>query len=191
MAVIDSMLADSVENSDLTGERFLVSRNLGWLNYYRDEFRKAAEHWRLAMSIKPDPHILQMLKNIENMAVQQHGKAQSLFDLGQIMISEFAEDAFRKTGDAIDYYLQRHGTKDWGYERSANRAESHSRNNAALESGMPVQSVFYLSDGTEIWIVTDFYRGVSTTICLPYPVEMKDGRTMTTTSLTFTLRRSA
>ena len=132
---------------------------------------------------------MKMLQNIENMSIERLVQEQSLFDLGRIFISDLAEEALARAGDSIASFLQRHGTKDWGHENSQERERVLAWNERSLDYKQSVQSVYYLSDGTEIWITTDFFRNTQTTISLPYAIEMKDGRTMTTKSLTFTVGR--
>ncbi len=70
-------------------------------------------------------------------------------------------------GGEIRSSLFRHFSADWGDVD----AEDRRANNAALVHGSRLLSVFHLSDGTRIWIITEAEDGLgrryATTVLLP------------------------
>lgn len=84
------------------------------------------------------------------------------FDLGQIVITPGALDAFDETGQDWAVFAVRHVTGDWGdLDEEDKRA-----NEDALTLGNRLLSVYHLSDGTKIYIITECDRSYST-ILLP------------------------
>ena len=70
--------------------------------------------------------------------------------------------ALAETGENSLVFIIRHASGDWG-DLSA---EDWNENEFALDKDLRVLSVYYLSNGTKIWIITEADRSV-TTILLP------------------------
>ncbi len=88
--------------------------------------------------------------------------APAKFAMGLVYATNGALAAFEKTHERRLVYLMRHSAGDWGDVSDDDRRS----NILALENGLRLLSVFHLSDGTKIWIVTEADRS-STTILLP------------------------
>jgi hypothetical protein len=73
-----------------------------------------------------------------------------------------ALEAFVATNDNIADYLTRHLSGDWGDLGDEDKAE----NEYSLRHGQRLLSAYHLSDGTKIWIITEWDRSV-TTVLLP------------------------
>jgi hypothetical protein len=86
------------------------------------------------------------------------------FKLGQIVATPGALNALEVTGETAQTYINRHNSGDWGDLDEEDRAA----NDAALILGeeQRILSAYKLSDGTKIWIITEWDRSV-TTILLP------------------------
>lgn len=84
------------------------------------------------------------------------------FDLGQVVATQGALDAFAQAGDDPSRYLVRHVEGDWG------NLDAHdiAVNNDALKNGGRLLSAYELRDSTRIWIITEWDRS-ATTILLP------------------------
>lgn len=89
-----------------------------------------------------------------------------LFNMGQLVITPGASEAFDKTGDSISYYVKRHLSGDWGELDEGDVAA----NNDAIKPGQEqrVMSRYLIGDHPKIiiWIITEWDRSV-TTILLP------------------------
>jgi hypothetical protein len=85
-----------------------------------------------------------------------------LFALGAIVATPGALDAFRRTADDYSALLDRHQTGDWGEIDPEDRG----LNEEALKEGTRIFSVYRLSDGEKVWIITEADRS-STCILLP------------------------
>ncbi len=85
-----------------------------------------------------------------------------LFSMGQIVTTPGALEAMQKAGHTPDEFLRRHVSGDWGDICEEDQQE----NQYALEDGLRLLSAYKLSDGTKIWIITEWNRSV-TTILLP------------------------
>jgi hypothetical protein len=66
------------------------------------------------------------------------------------------------SGDSLFTYLSRHQAGDWGEIDSHDRRE----NVLSLEHGFRLMSVYTLSSGVRIWIISEGDRS-STTVLLP------------------------
>lgn len=87
------------------------------------------------------------------------------FELGQIILTTGAIDAFGRNDCGMTKFLARHQSGDWGVTDDDNKAI----NDLAMEAGFggePVLSAYILKDDTEIWINTEWDRS-ATTILLP------------------------
>ena len=82
--------------------------------------------------------------------------------LGQLLSTPGAIDAMAKAGQDPALLLNRHRTGDWGDLGAEDRAS----NDFAVDHGERILSVFTLSDGTRLWIITERDRS-ATTILLP------------------------
>ena len=85
-----------------------------------------------------------------------------LFTLGQVVATPGALTAIEASGDSLSSYLSRHQSGDWG------KVDAHDRNEnqLSLEQGFRLMSVYSLSTGVKIWVITEADRS-STCILLP------------------------
>ena len=83
-------------------------------------------------------------------------------ELGRIVATPGALTAMREAHQEAWSFLQRHLDGDWG-EVSADDQEE---NELSLKEGFRIMSVYTLSTGVKIWIITEADRS-STTILLP------------------------
>jgi hypothetical protein len=89
------------------------------------------------------------------------------FELGRVLATPAAIEAIEQARDDATVYIERHMRGDWGDLCAEDRAG----NQQALKSGARLMSVYKLSDGETIWIITeavgeDGKRAV-TTLLLP------------------------
>jgi hypothetical protein len=84
------------------------------------------------------------------------------FNLGQVVATPGALAELEASGDSLLSYLNRHVTGDWGEVDAHDRKE----NELSLEHGFRLMSVYTLSSGVRIWIITEADRS-STTMLLP------------------------
>jgi hypothetical protein len=84
------------------------------------------------------------------------------FQLGLWVSTPAALEALQAADEPAIEYIRRHSSGDWG-DVPADDAAS---NDAAVKDGERIQSVYHLSTGVEIWIITEADRSV-TTILLP------------------------
>ncbi len=84
------------------------------------------------------------------------------FELGRIVATPGAVEAFREAGELEFKYLIRHLLGDWG------EVDAHDQraNNRALKDGTRVLSSYTLPGGRKVWILTEADRS-ATTILLP------------------------
>ena len=85
-----------------------------------------------------------------------------LFTLGQVVATPGALTAIEASGDSLSSYLSRHRSGDWGEVDTHDRKE----NELSLEQGFRLMSVYSLSTGVKIWVITEADRS-STCILLP------------------------
>lgn len=84
------------------------------------------------------------------------------FPLGRIMATPGALQSLEEAGDSPGTLLKRHLAGDWGELDEHDRRE----NEVSLASGCRLLSVYNLSTGTRLWIITEADRSV-TTLQLP------------------------
>ncbi len=91
------------------------------------------------------------------------------FELGAVVATPGAIDAFRDAGESIDGspllmfpYLDRHAAGDWGEVDAPDRRA----NNRALKDGTRLLSAYTLPSGCKVWIITEADRS-STCLLLP------------------------
>lgn len=84
------------------------------------------------------------------------------FSLGRVVGTPGALDLLERLGGTPVSFLTRHAQGDWGDVSP----ESAKANDAAVEGGDRIMSVYRLGGGAEIWIVTEANRS-TTTIMLP------------------------
>jgi len=84
------------------------------------------------------------------------------FSMGLVYATPGALDAFEGANDSTLVFLMRHASGDWGDVCEEDRLA----NEFALENELRLFSVYHLSDGTKIWIITEADRSV-TTVLLP------------------------
>lgn len=85
-----------------------------------------------------------------------------LFALGAIVATPGALRAFEQAADDYSALLDRHQAGDWGEIE----AEDRGVNEEAIKEGARIFSVYRLSDGAKVWIITEADRS-STCILLP------------------------
>jgi hypothetical protein len=83
-------------------------------------------------------------------------------DLGQIVATPGALQALSDANQLPGQYLERHEAGDWGEIVP----EDWKGNDDSVKEGAGAQSVYTLSTGVQIWIITESDRSV-TTILLP------------------------
>lgn len=86
----------------------------------------------------------------------------SKFQLGQVVATPGALEAFQKTGQTPNEFLFRHVSGDWGDLCD----EDKQTNEEALADGGRIFSAYHLSDGTKVWVITESDRS-STCVLLP------------------------
>lgn len=85
-----------------------------------------------------------------------------MMTLGRLLMTRGAIVAFEDVPEGPEAYIVRHARGDWG-----DVCETDVKlNDEALERGERVLSSYELSDGTEIWIITEWDRS-ATTLLLP------------------------
>jgi hypothetical protein len=89
-------------------------------------------------------------------------KRKQLFSVGVVVATAGAIAALEATGDRYCELLRRHEQGDWGEID----LEDRSRNEEALRGGERILSVYRLSNGAKVWIITEADRSV-TTLLLP------------------------
>ncbi len=82
------------------------------------------------------------------------------FQLGRILATPAALAAMELSKDALGDLLRRHQRGDWG----ATCAEDAQSNEDALRTGGRVFSVYILSNGTKLWIITEADRAATTAL---------------------------
>lgn len=80
--------------------------------------------------------------------------------LGQVVATANASATLPQ--DEVVAALRRHASGDWGDVDDDDRAA----NDAALEEGTRLLSVYHTKDGTKFWIITEWDRSV-TTVLMP------------------------
>jgi hypothetical protein len=84
------------------------------------------------------------------------------FQLGQLVATPGAINALQKTGETPLPYLNRHLAGNWG-DCDDQDAKA---NDDALANGGRIFSVYHLTDGIKIWVITEADRS-STCVLLP------------------------
>jgi hypothetical protein len=89
------------------------------------------------------------------------------FPLGQIVATPAAIQAMQESGQAPEFFLDRHVSGDWGDVDSAD----WNLNDEALKDGSRILSAYQTLKGKKLWIITEAtddegHRAV-TTILLP------------------------
>ena len=85
-----------------------------------------------------------------------------LFQLGSLVATPGALEAFTEAGGTPLCYIARHAQGDWGELDK----EDVQENQLSLENGFRLLSAYHLKDGTKFWIITEADRS-STCILLP------------------------
>ncbi len=115
----------------------------------------------------PPPALLDRRKARQEVRVRRRRlrdspSMQTKFAPGQIVATPGALEAFERAGNSPLDFLQRHLAGDWGDVDAHDRQE----NEFSLEHGFRLLSVYWLSDGTKIWVITEADRS-ATTFLLP------------------------
>ena len=82
------------------------------------------------------------------------------FRLGALVETWGAEEALREAGESADTYLDRHAFGDWG-DVDEHDAEE---NDFSVENDLRILSVYTLSTGVKIWVLTEADRSRTTTL---------------------------
>jgi hypothetical protein len=83
-------------------------------------------------------------------------------ELGSVFVTPKASQALHEAGQSPDEFLARHESGDWGEVGSMDAKE----NELSFMKGYRVFSIYKLSTGEEIWIITQPDRS-ATTLMLP------------------------
>jgi hypothetical protein len=84
------------------------------------------------------------------------------FALGRVVATPAALELLEQTGQSTSSLLQRHGRNDWG---DVGKGDWRA-NDAGVESGRRLFSVYRITTHQSIWIITEADRS-ATTILLP------------------------
>lgn len=84
------------------------------------------------------------------------------FPLGQLLITPGAAEALKHNEVEPIEFICRHARGDWGQLCAEDVAE----NELALQEGLRLLSVYRLTDGQKLWIITEADRSC-TTLLLP------------------------
>ena len=87
----------------------------------------------------------------------------ALFPLGLIVCTQGVEYAIEDTGDNIISFIKRHNMGDWGDMPEEDKLQNDM---AVRLHDRRIFSSYHLSDGTVIWIITEWDFS-STTVLLP------------------------
>jgi hypothetical protein len=87
---------------------------------------------------------------------------QPLFELGQLVATPAALAALATSGEEPLPYIHRHVCGDW------TEMDPHDQqaNTLAVKEGHRILSAYTLRNGRKIWLITEWYRSV-TTLLLP------------------------
>ena len=85
-----------------------------------------------------------------------------LFSLGQVVATPGALRALYAADDEPLHYMLRHQRGDWGEVPPEDAAE----NELSVKEGFRIMSVYTLSTGVRVWVITESDRS-ATTILLP------------------------
>ena len=107
-------------------------------------------------------HASDFPEQYEDTTTMQHKGNGLLFPLGQIVATPGALLAFEQAEEEPLDYLCRHGLGDW----VECGPEDEARNHKALRERLRIFSVYRLSTGVKIWLITEHDRS-ATTILLP------------------------
>lgn len=88
------------------------------------------------------------------------------FELGRVVGTPGAVEAFERNKDNPGAVLTRHVSGDWGDVCAEDKASNDEAVAATGEDAQRVLSAYSLADKTRIWIITEWDRSV-TTILLP------------------------
>jgi hypothetical protein len=89
-------------------------------------------------------------------------QCQDLFPLGRLVATPRALEALARSGDAIETFIARHATRDWGEVCEEDKHE----NELSLARGFRLLSAYTLHDGNKLWVITEGDRS-ATTVLLP------------------------
>lgn len=82
-----------------------------------------------------------------------------MFELGQLVATPGALDAFQRNRQTPLEFIRRHLNHDWGDLDDEDKRE----NDFSVEQGFRILSAYVLNDKTRIWVITEADRS-STTI---------------------------
>ena len=82
----------------------------------------------------------------------------SKFPLGQLAATPGALAALERTKQDIMTFVSRHASGDWGDLGDEDKAY----NDESLDGSGRIFSAYHLTDGTKIWLITEWDRTVTT-----------------------------
>jgi len=80
------------------------------------------------------------------------------FSIGQVVATPGALAALQESQDSFWSYLQRHSNGDWGEVNAEDSAE----NELSLREGFRLLSVYTITSGIKIWVITERDRSATT-----------------------------
>ena len=92
----------------------------------------------------------------------EHEPPEPKFELGQLVGTPGALEAFQRNGQEPFEFLLRHVTGDWGDLDDEDKQE----NDYSVTREVRILSAYNLNDGTKVWIITEADRS-ATTVLLP------------------------
>ena len=81
-----------------------------------------------------------------------------MFELGQIVATKAALNAFDNCGDSPVTYIRRHQTGDWGELG----ADDKRANEVAIKQGLRILSKYKIKSGESIYVITEWDRSYTT-----------------------------
>jgi len=82
------------------------------------------------------------------------------FELGQLVITQGAQELLERLGKSPFEYLLRHVQGDWGDMEDADKAE----NEFALTRELRIFSSYQLTEEEKLWIISEADRSATTTL---------------------------
>lgn len=82
------------------------------------------------------------------------------FELGQLVITQGAQELLERLGKSPFEYLLRHVQGDWGDMEAGDKAE----NEFALTRELRIFSSYQLTEEEKLWIITEADRSATTTL---------------------------
>lgn len=155
-----AVLSAQTEGRQMIGFGGYGDPDAAWVELARVDLNGPAPDWE-AIERQPEPT---PEPEPGPVAIWMPSKAHlfRLFELGQMVITPGAQKAVTDAGADLGELLARHVTGDWGDIPLEDKAA----NEQDLNQGGRLLSVYNLTDGGKIWIITEWDRS-ATTVLLP------------------------